>query len=806
MIIRSFLFLIAILLCCNIFSQGTASVSGRVIDKTMNQPLAYATITLHNMPDSNILAGILSDEQGRFVFTGIKKGNYTIRISFIGFKPVMVPLLVGELNNNYDVGKTELEASSSQLDEVVIEARKAVISSDLDRKTFSIEDNLAQSGGSVLDFMKALPGITVDQEGKVLLRGSDKVSVLIDGKQSSLTGFGNQKGLDNIPAGNIESIEIINNPSAKYDASGMAGIINIIYKKEKTSGIHGDVGFTFGLGPLMKRKDDVPTELGSYYLNPKYIPNLSLNYRKGKINTFLQAEMMKQRKLPNNEFSTRTYDDGLQTVSQVPENRKQNHYIVKGGVDLLFNDHNTLSLSGIYDYEYHHDTAQVPYINTIANQRYRYWNWLEYEITGYMNYAFQYRHKFTEPGHELNAGFQYTKGWEDENYYLTDSSEYRQSRDTTHIIATEHTSTFTLDYVRPLKYGRLEAGSKIQIRRIPVTYSTGVGTNTIIYPGLGDWSEWGENTFAGYLNYVYEKPNYDIEAGLRVENSYVSYDLARENIYYPKDDKYSYFKLFPNVRVTFKINPKNSLSAFYNRRIDRPGEPEVRVFPKYDDPELLKVGNPYLRPQLTQSFELAYKYRWNDGSVFISGYHRITKDPYTRIYSIDTTNQLYDVVNKIYHNTKGATNTGIELVVSQNVTNNLKLTGSFNVYNNVIQAFDGILLFPYERTFRIEKTTDNTWNFKINGQFTLPWQAQFQMSGVYYAPFNVQQGRQLARSSVDIGLKKNFFEGKGEITLSFSDIFNQFGIRQKISGNGVSVLYENYYETQVVTMGIRYKF
>jgi hypothetical protein len=793
-------------ICSILLAQGNATLSGRIFDQSVNQPLAYATVTLKRLPDSVLAAGTLTDAEGRFSFTGLKKGNVVVSASYIGYSVVTVPLLIGELNNYYDVGRIELVPSTEELDAAVISAKKAAISADLDKKTYRIEDNLIQSGGSVLDFMKALPGITVDQEGKVLLRGNDKVAVLIDGKQSSLTGFGNQKGLDNIPADNLENIEIINNPSAKYDASGMAGIINITYKKEKSSGIHGDVGFTYGLGQLVKRKPDVPSDMGSYSLNPKYIPSLSVNYKKGKLNSFLQGEMMKLMKLPNNEFSTRSYEDGSQTISQVPENRKQTHYILKGGMDLEMNDHNKLSFSMVYDYEDHQDTAQVPYLELVNNYRYRNWGWLEYEITGYMNYSLQYRHKFNEPGHELSAGLQYTKGWEDESYFLTDSSEYRQSRDTTHLIATEHTSILNIDYVRPMKYGRIETGAKIQIRRIPVTYTTGEGENSIIYPGLGDWSDWGENIFAGYVNYIYEKPLFDVEAGIRAENTLIYYDLDSANIYYLKNDKYSYFRLFPNIRLTLKINEKNSLSAFYNRRIDRPGEPEVRVFPKYDDPELLKVGNPYLRPQLTQSFELAYKYRWKNGSFFISGYHRITDDPYTRIYSIDTTNQYYNIVNKIYQNTAGSTNTGLELVMGQNIKGNLKLTGSFNWYNNMIKSFEGTLLFPYERTFSIEKTSDNTWNMKLNCQYTLPWHMQVQLSGIYYAPINIPQGRQLARSSVDFGLKQSLLQGKGEFTFSFSDIFNHFGISQEISGNGVLVLYENYYETQIITVGFRYRY
>ena len=259
------------------------------------------------------------------------------------------------------------------------------------------------------------------------------------------------------------------------------------------------------------------------------------------MNLFFQSEILHQERLPNNEFTTRTYDNGNTIASQVPENRKQTQYILKGGTDLFLNEKNTLTFSMIYDYESHHDTAQVPYITLPSMERYRYWTWLEYEITGFMNYSLAYKHKFAEAGHELNANIQYTKGWEDEAYHLNDSSEIRISDDYTHILATEHTSNLTIDYIKPLKNGRLETGTKLQARRIPVTYEVENGDNTIIYPGLGDWSDWGEDIFAGYLNWVYEGLKMDVEGGLRVEQTNVFYDLSPDNIYYDTNDSYNYF-------------------------------------------------------------------------------------------------------------------------------------------------------------------------------------------------------------------------------------------------------------------------
>ncbi|WP_020529117.1 TonB-dependent receptor domain-containing protein [Flexithrix dorotheae] len=788
------------------FAQERATVSGVVTEEETTGSLPFSTVILTLEATGETLSGTLADAEGRFLFSGVEPGQYMIICSFVGYQTTKVPVLVGKKNNIYDLGKIALQVQTEELDEVVITAKKEIVSSGLDKKAFSTRDNFAQSGGSVLDAMKALPGVAVDQEGQVLLRGSNQVAILIDGKQSSLTGFGNQKGLDNIPIANIESIEIINNPSAKYDASGMAGIINLIYKKENETGLNGDVGLAFGMGQLNKRKQDLPTSLGSYNFNHKIIPSFNLNYKTSKINAFLQGEVLNQRKLPNNEFTTRYYDDGKTIASQVAENRKQTQYIIKGGVDINIGERDILTLSSVFDFESHVDTSQVPYINLAENLQERYWTWREEEVTGFLNFRADYKHKFEQPGHEINFSLQYTRGWEDETYYLRDSSAIRQSADTTHIIATEHTIPFLIDYVKPLKSGRIEAGTKLQIRRIPVTYTIGQGEQSVIYPGLGEWSDWGENIYAGYFNYVLEKKNYAIEAGLRAEHVDVFYDLDPENIYYDQNDAYDYFRLYPNVRLTYIFNENHNISVFYNNRVDRPGEPNLRVFPKYDDPELMKVGNPYLRPQFTQTFEIAAKKDWSTGYAYFSGYHRIIDDPFTRVYSIDSSDVNYDIVNKIYQNVGRATNTGIELLLSQKIVEIWRINGSFNWYINVIDAFSGTMLFPYQRAFCIEKTENNTWDMKLTNSFSLSENTDFQITTLYIAPKNIPQGKQFSRSSIDLGFKQKIMENKGEITFSFTDIFNQYGIRQELEGDGFKVLYENFYETQVATLGFKYKF
>lgn len=786
--------------------QEKVTLSGQLFDATTSETLPFANVAVHNFTDNILVTGAITDIEGRFFIRELPLGKYRIYFSFVGYSTVEQTLIAGGLNAVFYLGKITLEPSAVSLTEVQVLGKQATVDADLNKKSYYMDDAVAQSGGSVLDAMKTMPGVAFDQEGKVILRGSDKVVVLIDGKQSSLTGFGNQKGLGNIPASNIDKIEIINNPSAKYDANGFAGIINIIYKKNKETGLNGDVGLSFGMGALGKRKADTETDLGSYDFNPKLIPSVNFNYRKEKINYFLQSEFILQEALPNNEFTTRNYDDGRNIISQVPENRRQFRSIINGGIDYDPNENNSFTLSGLYDREKHIDTAQVAFIDLNTNTRNRLYTWQEEEVTRYINISANYRHRFPQPGHTLGGNIQYTQGLEDETYSLNDSSSVRIGRDKTNIRAIENTTSMEADYVKPLKQGRVELGAKLRIRRLPVTYTITPGNNSIIYPDLGTFSDWGENLYAGYINYLLEKETYDIEAGLRAEETEVFYDLDPANAYYPNNDQYKYFELFPSIRFTYKLNDHNKISAFYNRRIDRPGEPELRVFPKYDDPELLKVGNPYLRPQFTNSYEIAHKYSWRDGSLFSAVFHRQINDQYMRIFSIDDSNPDYDIINRIYENTGRATNSGIEMLFSQDLTTTWKIGATVNWYVNEIDAFQGTLLFPFERSFTINNSSNNAWDTKINMELKLPRQYVAQITWVYFSKRNIPQGEQLARSSLDLGIKKPIWKNKGEITLAASDLLNKFGIRQKITGEGFTGLYENYFETQIIRLGFKYKF
>lgn len=799
----AFTFFIVLLLPASLLAQRGAAVSGRAVDSASGSAVGLVTVVVSNAESGDTLSAALAGEDGRFRVHGLAPGRYTIHVRFPGFQPAESQVLVSELNPSYDLGDIRMVRIVT-IDQVRVTA-SAIRAAGVDSRTYRIGEGASQSTGSVLDALKNLPGVTVDQEGRVLLRGSDRVAILIDGRQSSLTGFGSQRGLDNITAANVDAIEIIHNPSASFDAAGMAGIINIIYKQDRQLGLSGEAGLSLGMGQFTKQRRDLPTDIGSYTTNEKVIPNLSLNYNTTRVRSFLQADYMLQHDLPNNEFTTRFYDDGRVIASQVPENRRQWHYSVRAGSDFMSGS-NTFSVSGIYDLETHIDRAQVPFILASTGERQRFWFWREKESTGLANAAASWKRAFGTPGHELDVNLQYTRGWEDEAYFLNEESSVRVGTDNTHVDAVEHTVPLTIDYTRPLPSGRVELGGKLQRRWLPVTYDVERGVQSVIYPGLGDRTDWEEDLVALYGNLVRVKDRYTLEAGLRVEQTKVEYRVPEENIYYPTSDSYDSFQVFPNVKLTWALDDRHRLVAAYNRRIDRPGEPELRIFPKYDDPELLKVGNPYLRPQLTHVFELGIDRSWSGGSIRASGYHRDITDAFQRIFAIDASNPNYDVVNRIYENVGQSLQTGVEVAAEHQLAKPWRLSGSVNWFVNDIDALETTLLFPTRRPFSIPSSSDHSWDFTINNRLQLPRAAELQLSHVYYAARAVPQGRERARSSLDLSGSLPFRNDRAEVVLTFTDIFNDFGVRRDIDGDGFRAEYQNLLESQVAMVRVRWRF
>jgi len=782
--------------------QSSVSISGTIKAKVSDKTVPFVNVVLKKAGDLSFVAGTISNDNGLFTISDVEPGDYLMEVSYIGYAKYTAALFIGSNSEFIDIGTIVMEESVQQLSEVEVTANRDAVSGAMDKKIYAVDDNVSQSGGSVLQSMNNLPGVTT-QDGQVQIRGNNQVMVLIDGKQSAITGFGNQNGLDNIPASAVEKIEIINNPSAKFDANGNAGIINIILKKEDQNGLNGKVGFSTGLGALWVRKENLPGIRPQYQATPKINPSLSLNYRKKKVNLFLQADNLYTETLNKNEFVTRTYTDGTVINQQLKRNRDTNFFTSKAGMDWFLNDHNTLTISGLFSQETIKDYGDQPIFNSSTGESLRLWQFLEDEVLTAAMASVAYEHKFQQPGHKLNVGFNYTFDREDEKYFFTNTRPAFITEESFFLIADQKVADFTLDYTRPMRHGLLETGIKFRRRTIPTDMQFNPSaTNSVLDTGADGQATYKETIPAVYGNYTYEVKRLEAEIGLRLEYVNLQYAVDPNHNTY-QSDGYDYFQPFPTTRITYKVNDRNNVSAFYNRRVDRPDEVDIRIFPKYDDAEIIKVGNPGLQPQFTNSFELGFKNGWDKGYFYSAVYHRLSDGTITRIATtVDETNLIYT----ISQNAGKSSNTGVEIVVSQELSDKINMNLNLNGYYNQIDAFTVLNQYPIENTFTADQQEIYSGNIKLNTNFNFAKNTEAQVTAIYLAPDIIPQGTIDSRFSLDVGVKKSIQNGKGELFVNATDLLNTMVIRKKINGNNFSYTSTDYYETQVIRLGYGYKF
>lgn len=801
---RSF---VSLLLSVCVASTGLAqtpatsvTLFGKVQDAQTKAALSSLTVQLRTEKDSAFVGGRLTNEAGAFTFAGMKKGTYLLEVRSIGYQPIRQRVLVGELSAFLDLGALLMVKETQTLGAVVVTGRADA--TELEKKTFTVADNISQAGGSVLQAMSTLPGVTVGQDGKVEVRGSDKVVVLIDGKQTALTGYGSQNSLDNIPASALERIEIINNPSAKFDANASAGIINLVFKKQEQEGFNGKIGVMGGAGALWVRKENLPTIRPQFQGTPKFNPSVALNYRKGATNSFVQADWLYSPTLNKNEFATRTYDDGTVIVQQVKRNRRTDYATVNAGMDHAFNDQNTFSVSGLFNREKILDNGDNPYFDGSLQNRYRLWQFLEDEVKYTAFGTAVFTHRFLQPGHALAVSTNYSFHREDEKYFFTNTLPSFVGKDAFALLSDEHVVDLNADYVKPLRQGRVEAGFKGRYRSIPVNMQFFPGQNSPIDSGAGGWADYRETIPALYANYVFESQRIELEGGVRFESVRVAYDVNPDHNTY-KSDGYRYFQPFPNVRAAYKFDDARKLSLFFNRRVDRPNEVDIRIFPKYDEPELIKVGNPALQPQYSTSAELGYKTSWAKGSLYAAAFHRIVDGTITRIATQAPGSVL---LYNVFQNGGRSWSTGSEVVWQQTLSPRVSLSANANAYKKSVDAFSVVNQYPVPVRYTAEQQQLTSGSVKVNAVMKLPRDWQTQVSNVYLAPDLLPQGRIGSRYSLDLGMKKSVQQGRGEIVVNATDLLNTMQAERTIRGTDFRLVSTDYLETQVVRVGYNWKF
>ena len=791
--------ILSIIFCQSVNAQvSSVSVSGKLADRESSEALAYVNVVLLKAADSSFVTGTISNETGQFTMSATP-GDFLLKTTYIGYRPVIQNVFIGSKSPFIDLGEIQMAAEAGVLDEVVVRTEANQVADALDKKTFTLAENVSQLGGSVLQAVQNLPGVTA-QDGKLLLRGNDKVIILIDGKQTALTGFNGQSGLDNLPASAVEKIEIINNPSARYDANGNAGIINIVYKKNNKEGKNGRVGLGGGLGALWVKNPNLPGIRPQYQTTPKINPSFALNNRSEKANIYLQGDYLYTHTLNKNEFVDRYYDDGSVIRRQTKRNRNTLFTTTKAGADFYLNPANSLNMSVLFGTEKILDHGDEPFFNQDLSERLRLWQFLEDELKTTVIASGTFEHKYAEPGHKFQTGLLYTFHRENEQYFFDNIMPTFTGKDAFKLISDEQILDFSFDYTKPLKLGFFEGGVKVRNRSIPTNMQFFPGINSPIDASAGGKATYKEFIPALYGNYVLDGRHWEAEAGLRMEYVNVNY-LVNPNHPTYSSNGYNYTRPFPNARLSYKLSPSGKLTLFYNARVDRPNEVDIRVFPKYDDVELIKVGNPALKPMFTKRLELGFKQDFKAGSVYLEGFHTITDATITRISStVPGSNIIY----AIFQNTNKSYRTGGELVWSQKIGSWYNFNFNATLYHNRFDAFSVTNLYPVEHISSSPRMDLTSGNIKWVNNFKFKNGLSTQISATYLAPDLIPQGRIKSRFSLDAGMKMQ--KGKAEYYVNATDLLNTMVTRKTIYGNGFYYNSTDYYETQVIRGGVNWKF
>lgn len=730
-------------------SASRPFVSGQLIDRS-GEPVPFANVVAISVVDSAMAGGVQSDLEGAFTL-GLTPGVYHLRITLVSYRTrTMRNITVND--DPLDLGKLQLAEDSEVLDEVVITGRKEAMELSPDKRVFNVGQDLRSSMGSASDVLNNLPSVAVDPDGQVSLRGSENVTIWINGKPSSLTSR-DPDALRKLQGNLIDRVEVITNPSSRYDAAGDAGIINIILKKDVESGVNGT--FTVNAGD--------PTILGASY---------SINYRTKKINLF-SSYGLNHNNTPGrgSSFQSYTSSDTSFLYTQTSERRRNElSHTLTAGADYFINDKTSLTASitynpstgkntGVTTYEDFNESAQAVNFTTRSE--------LENEDEKDIEATLSFSKDFSKKGQQLTVDAKYIHSQDNE---ITDYDQavLNGVSLTQYAInfATEKNFLFQSDYVHPIgPSGKIETGVKIIERNISNEFQVDElqEDNWVTLPQFTNTLVYVERIQAAYVMASQTFSDLTIQLGARGERTDVNTALLRTE----DEISQNYFNIFPSANLSLKLNGHHTLQASYSYRIGRPWFRNLLPFGDYRDPRSVFLGNPALRPEYTHSMEVGYLVEFEQGSVLSSVYNRIRRDVVERITEIDASGIAWIFpVNLDKENSYG-----LEFNINYSPFDWWRINASANFFRSVI---DGYYLEQ-----RYSRDT-YAWMTRTSSNITLFKNLEFQSSINYIGPRMIPQGRTLASYSVDLGLSYDVFKRQGTITAGVRDLFNT-RVRRRIT-------------------------
>lgn len=723
-----------------------ASVEGTVVDQS-GQPIPGATVSIL-LQNEELVTGTNTSMDGEFQLD-LNPGNYILRITYVSYSnhEERIGLVDGEA---LDIGEIRLNQSTQQLDEVVVESQAAAVEMRLDRRIYRADAEMEAIGGSALDLLENIPSLETDFDGNVSLRGSDNVRVLINGRPSALLSGGTD-ALASIPSSNIERVEVITNPSARYDAQGDAGVINIVLKRNRLTGLNGSVSARTGI------PDDhrISTNLNSMTNNANWFANLGLRYR--------------DRPSERNRFQRFQSADTSYQYSQSQErSRAELRGDIRLGAEFFISDRQTLTPSAFFrirDRDNRSDTfyRDMDILGNLEREVFR----EDIEDEDRTNFEFDLAYEFDiggESNQRLRADikFDYQPETEASNLrefnQITGEDIVRQRTDNY-----EETTDFLIqaDYRRDLgDSAEFEAGFRSTNRWVNNDYTVEELQNGIWVPfeNFNDDFRYTQNINAAYGILSSQFGKFSVQGGLRLEQTVIETELIESG----EGSEQNYLNLFPSVFMNYEFNDQNSVQVSYSRRLSRPRFRNILPFSNFRDSRNIFTGNPNLNPVFSDSYELSYLRLWNSGSVSTSVYHRYRTGVVERITELDSDG----ITRRFPINLSTQSNWGTELAVSQRLFNSLRLRGSANYYFSDTEGTFNNQIF--------ERTTSAFF-----GRLRIQWEfidgVNFQSTYFYSGPRNTTQGTRSSSYGLNSGISVDLWDGDATLSLSGRDLLNTRG-------------------------------
>lgn len=776
------------------------SLKGAIIDKETEVAVPFANIVIYRHSDSTLVDGTISTEAGAFSFTGLPYGNFYLKIEYIGYPAYHIDSVhIRPREPAVDLGTVALLFESVDLDEYVVTGERAPLQFNLDRRVINIDSDISAASSTAAELMQNIPSVTVDIDGNVSLRGSSNVVILIDGRPSMLNN------LDELPADMIESIELITNPSARYDPDGTSGMINIILKKDRDPGYNGMVSLTYGT-------------------KAKAFGTLNFNYREDKVNFFVNGNLRLWEMQGYSKFNRlSTINDATQDFVQNQDfDRNGNFSNIRIGGDYFINDRNTLSIMGMGNYRYFLGSEENEYFtyNVINDDRILndYFMQDSEGLRGGNGYegAINYRRTYSQSIRELTADLFYTNSdWDNEremtryfygtNMQPTGENDFIQK---TYNNSNRTNLTGQVDYVSPVgNGGRIETGYKLSLNENTSDYRMmtydddtegwmheAYAANEFIY------NEQLHSAYMIYSNSINERFKY--QGGLRAEQVFAEgYQVTQDTTF----DR-NYFNLFPSVHLRYEPSFKHNFLLSYSRRVNRPGSRVLNPFINYSDPFNLSRGNPYLDPEFINSFEAGYGLRHNKTTFNSNVFYRYTDGIVTRVMFIEddglTTMTTYENINK-------EESYGLELIVSQELLSWWSVNANYSYFRT--QLF-GEGISP-------EADDNYSWTFRANSTMRFPNKLDVQVNFYYTSPqiftggisshrfFHSGGGLGVMSENyfVDLSMRKSVLNDNGTITLRLRDVFNTTKFDVVTYGDNFTSHVERRRESRVMFVGFSYR-